>query len=315
MKHAIRLLAQFACLFALIAGLVQPSMAQSAKQVTYYHVNTQGTPVAATDQSGAIKWQQQYTNFGYHEKNEGQLSDLNETSFGLTGHVEDQYDDLLLVYMQARYYDPLLGRFLSIDPVGFSETNPQTFNRYAYANNNPHRYIDPDGRQARDANWEAAGMDPPGNPRAEKAAEIASTASAGVDIVDAIIVDTVTDPLTYVGAGPIGRSVSLMRYAASVKWKGFSKGQLSIHYEKHVLRQKEFGNISQAEYLNLAKGFSKESGKFNEANVGNFIIKHDPASGRILVGHAKSREIRTFYIDDGRSPDAFQAAIDYAKGL
>ncbi|MGH8051011.1 MAG: RHS repeat-associated core domain-containing protein, partial [Arenimonas sp.] len=45
-----------------------------------------------------------------------------------------------------RYYDPVIGRFLSVDPV---ETDPNTgasFNRYAYANNNPYRFTDPDGR-------------------------------------------------------------------------------------------------------------------------------------------------------------------------
>ena len=47
--------------------------------------------------------------------------------------------------MQARYYDPSLGRFLSIDAAGFDDSNPQSFNSYAYANNNPHRYVDPDG--------------------------------------------------------------------------------------------------------------------------------------------------------------------------
>ena len=47
--------------------------------------------------------------------------------------------------MGARYYDPVIGRFLSMDPVEFSEANPASFNRYAYANNNPYMYFDPDG--------------------------------------------------------------------------------------------------------------------------------------------------------------------------
>ncbi len=46
--------------------------------------------------------------------------------------------------MQARYYDPVIGRFYSNDPVGFRDIH--SFNRYAYANNNPYRYTDPDGR-------------------------------------------------------------------------------------------------------------------------------------------------------------------------
>lgn len=68
---------------------------------------------------------------------------------GYTGHKFDT--DLGLSYMQARYYDPVIGRFLSNDPVGFlghlnGLQGPQGFNRYAYVNNNPYRYIDPDGR-------------------------------------------------------------------------------------------------------------------------------------------------------------------------
>lgn len=55
--------------------------------------------------------------------------------------------------MQQRYYDPVIGRFYSNDPVGTSEhlkgTNgPHGFNRYAYANNNPYKFIDPDGRSS-----------------------------------------------------------------------------------------------------------------------------------------------------------------------
>jgi len=48
--------------------------------------------------------------------------------------------------MQARYYDPVIGRFYSNDPVGFY--NFHNFNRYAYAYNNPYKYIDPDGKDA-----------------------------------------------------------------------------------------------------------------------------------------------------------------------
>ncbi|NEV63490.1 hypothetical protein G3446_16615 [Thiorhodococcus minor] len=41
-----------------------------------------------------------------------------------------------------------MGRFLSLDPVGFDEANLQSFNKYAYANNNPYRFVDPDGANA-----------------------------------------------------------------------------------------------------------------------------------------------------------------------
>jgi len=70
---------------------------------------------------------------------------------GYTGH---KFDTALgLNYMQARYYDPVIGRFYSNDPVGAvshlgTSNGIHGFNRYAYANNNPYRYIDPNGESS-----------------------------------------------------------------------------------------------------------------------------------------------------------------------
>ncbi len=50
--------------------------------------------------------------------------------------------------MQQRYYDPVAGRFLSVDPVVADASKGASFNRYTYAGNNPYKYYDPDGRQA-----------------------------------------------------------------------------------------------------------------------------------------------------------------------
>ena len=55
--------------------------------------------------------------------------------------------------MQARYYDPVIGRFYSNDPVDYlghmQHGNPiHGFGRYTYANNNPYKYTDPDGELA-----------------------------------------------------------------------------------------------------------------------------------------------------------------------
>ncbi|HEX7063055.1 MAG TPA: RHS repeat-associated core domain-containing protein, partial [Woeseiaceae bacterium] len=61
-----------------------------------------------------------------------------------TGHKFDT--DLDLSYMEARYYDAALGRFMNPDPVAFAANQPQHFNRYWYAKGNPYKHIDPDGR-------------------------------------------------------------------------------------------------------------------------------------------------------------------------
>lgn len=50
-----------------------------------------------------------------------------------------------LTRLGAREYDPALGRFLSVDPV-IDPADPQQLNAYAYANNSPATFTDPDGR-------------------------------------------------------------------------------------------------------------------------------------------------------------------------
>ena len=49
--------------------------------------------------------------------------------------------------MQARYYEPVIGRFYSNDPVSAvahlgTANDIHGFNRYAYANNNPYRFVE-----------------------------------------------------------------------------------------------------------------------------------------------------------------------------
>ncbi|MBQ5939584.1 RHS repeat-associated core domain-containing protein [Massilia sp. AB1] len=70
-------------------------------------------------------------------------------TIGFTGHVND--NETGLIYMQHRYYDAVAGRFLSIDPVVTDSSSGRSFNRYAYVLNNPYRFVDPDGRDARDS--------------------------------------------------------------------------------------------------------------------------------------------------------------------
>jgi RHS repeat-associated protein len=61
---------------------------------------------------------------------------------GYTGH--EQLDEFGLINMNARLYDPVLGRMLSSDNL-VSDGGSQAFNRYSYANNNPLKFTDPSG--------------------------------------------------------------------------------------------------------------------------------------------------------------------------
>ena len=77
-----------------------------------------------------------------------QVLGMPEQGPGYTGHVNDA--DTGLIYMQQRYYDPTIGRFLSVDPDMVDSNTGNNFNRYWYVNGNPYRFTDPDGRQACD---------------------------------------------------------------------------------------------------------------------------------------------------------------------
>ena len=70
------------------------------------------------------------------------------TDYGYTGQM--QVDDIY--YYNARWYDPAIGRFLQADTLVPPHQGTQGFDRYAYVNNNPLRYIDPEGKMTCDVN-------------------------------------------------------------------------------------------------------------------------------------------------------------------
>lgn len=127
-------------LWTLLILLMAATPAWAGETVTYMYTNAQGTVVAEADAQGNVTYMAVYRPYGK------QQIGVPQAEPGYTGHVNDP--DTGLVYMQARYYDPETGRFLSVDPVTPAPGNFFNFNRYDYANNNPIRNTDPDGRDA-----------------------------------------------------------------------------------------------------------------------------------------------------------------------
>jgi RHS repeat-associated protein len=89
-----------------------------------------------------------YEPFGKRRFTNGQYDqagtiDAQSTNRGFTGH--EHLDSLDFIHMNARVYDPDIGRFLSPDPTIPYTNNPQSFNRYSYGMNNPLNTVDPTG--------------------------------------------------------------------------------------------------------------------------------------------------------------------------
>ncbi|WP_188795400.1 RHS repeat-associated core domain-containing protein [Dyella nitratireducens] len=114
--------------------------AQQSGAVTYVYTDPQGTPLAEADANGNITATYDYTPYGTTALGTPPKGP------GYTGHVNDPETNL--VYMQHRYYDPVTGHFLSVDPIATVPGNAFSFNRYDYVNNNPINHTDPDGRCA-----------------------------------------------------------------------------------------------------------------------------------------------------------------------
>lgn len=78
------------------------------------------------------------TNWSFDNVPESKL-----TSWGYTG--QEHLDMFGLINMNGRVYDPVLGRFLNVDPIIQNPYSSQGLNNYSYCINNPLRYIDPSG--------------------------------------------------------------------------------------------------------------------------------------------------------------------------
>ena len=124
----------------LVAVYIKP---KSATKGEMYYIETDhlGSIVRAYDYVGNTKFSASYDAWGNQTISTNAIS----LSRGYTGH--EHWNQFGLIDMNGRFYDPLLGRFLSPDPYVQMPENPQNFNRYAYCLNNPLKYTDPSGER------------------------------------------------------------------------------------------------------------------------------------------------------------------------
>ncbi len=125
---------------SLVAMLLVPALASAQDVVVYYHTDAIGSVRAVTDDTGAVIARYDYLPFG--EPWDPQPSPDVRQFAGKERDAETGLD-----YSGARYYRPQSGLFTTGDPghAGGDIFNPQSWNAYAYALNNPFRFVDPFG--------------------------------------------------------------------------------------------------------------------------------------------------------------------------
>jgi RHS repeat-associated protein len=157
-----------------LVAIRERNVATGVYTTKYQHTDALGSPVAVTNQARTVIENSEYEPYGKL------LNRPLANGPGFTGHVLDAATGMN--YMQQRYYDPGIGRFLSVDPVAARPIG-DNFNRYWYANNNPYRFTDPDGRETgagyATGQYTMAGESVSGPDAFENALTIVSIAASG----------------------------------------------------------------------------------------------------------------------------------------
>jgi RHS repeat-associated protein len=133
-----------------VVAIVKRSL-QTGDDTFYLHQDHLGSTDVITNAAGAVVVRQSFDAWGQRRgtnwtgvPSAADKAAINGTTHrGFTGH--EQLDNLNLVHMNGRVYDPIIARFLSADPIIQDPYQSQSFNRYAYAWNNPLNATDPTG--------------------------------------------------------------------------------------------------------------------------------------------------------------------------
>jgi len=134
---------------------VQKRVGAGAGTFAYTYTDHLGNLVALSSLTGVLDATSlaRYDPFGNYRTTPATNPGM--TDHGFTGHRHNNTgtNNLGLIYMNARYYLPEVGRFISADSIVPEPGEPQSYNRYSYVRNSPMNFTDPTGhRECLDSN-------------------------------------------------------------------------------------------------------------------------------------------------------------------
>ncbi len=113
-------------------------IAQAGSTTEYFLGDALGSVRQLADSAGAVTLTQSYAPYGEVTQSVG----TSQTSYGFTNEFTDPNG---LVYLRARYYAPIDGRFISRDTWDGDVKRPITYNKWLYADTDPVNNLDPSG--------------------------------------------------------------------------------------------------------------------------------------------------------------------------
>ncbi|AVR95244.1 NBR1-Ig-like domain-containing protein [Pseudoduganella armeniaca] len=118
-----------------------------ATELNWVHRDRLDSVTAISSDAGMLKEKLAYDAWGKRRLPDGSATpdtlDGQVDNRGFTDH--EMLDQLDLIHMNGRVYDPMLARFMSADPLLQDPGNGQNFSRYSYVYNNPTNLTDPSG--------------------------------------------------------------------------------------------------------------------------------------------------------------------------
>jgi RHS repeat-associated protein len=135
-----------------IAVVLETTSTPTSTQTIYLLKDHLGSTDVVTDSTGAVQTRYSFDAWGQRRDVTWAAffptvpTSLWQTALTTRGYTfHEQLDQVGLVHMNGRVYDPQLGRFLSADSFIQDPSNLQSLNRYSYVQNNPLSFTDPSG--------------------------------------------------------------------------------------------------------------------------------------------------------------------------